>query len=115
MQRDMDLIREILLALEARDFARLNAVERTTQMYHNYLLVEAGLAVGNDFGADSNEIPQWRIHALTWKGHEFLESARDVSRWTKAKEIVREKAGSVSFDVLKKLLMDLMQGAIGIG
>ena len=60
--------------------------------YHVKLLYEAGLIEANEITA-ANYGPEWEPIALTWDGHEFLEAARDRSRWSKALEIVKEKSG----------------------
>jgi hypothetical protein len=54
------------------------------------------------------------IYRLTWEGHEFLDAARDDTRWKRAWTIVREKAGSVTVDVLKQVLTSLMKDALAL-
>ncbi|MBM4034844.1 MAG: DUF2513 domain-containing protein [Planctomycetes bacterium] len=120
MKRDLDLVRKILFAVEehASGFAPTDLhVEGYTKAqigYHAYLVVDAGLAQGEDVTDTDSEGPEWMITALTWKGHEFVEAARDDSRWERAKRMVADKGGSITFDLLKQLLTSLMKGALGL-
>lgn len=113
MERDMDLLREILLALEKAKFQPAHlyiplAVPGYTEeqvQYHLLLLSDAGLIEGirlNSF------LPR----RLTWDGHEFLDAARDKSRWTRAKKMVLEKAGVLSFEALRQVLLALVKQSL---
>lgn len=52
--------------------------------------------------------------ALTWSGHEFLDAARDEGRWTEAKRLTNEKAGSITMAALTQILTHLMTQALGM-
>jgi hypothetical protein len=114
MKRDMDLIRKILLAIEAHpnpcswdvplDFPDYSEKEIC---YHVNLLKEAGLIVADIKVALSGDI-YCKANSLTWDGHEFLEAARDDSRWEKVKSLVWEKTRSLPFEVLKAGLVKEM-------
>jgi hypothetical protein len=41
---------------------------------------------------------------MTWAGHDFLDAARDVSIWNKAKEHVLKPGFSWSFSILTEFL-----------
>jgi len=121
MKREMDLIREILLAIEAHPES--NAYDLNLSFadhsedevsYHCRLLVDAKL-IDADCSGIVGPFDLWEIKGLTWAGHEFLEASRDDSRWNKAKKIISEKTGSFSFEILKSILMDLMKGAVSGG
>jgi hypothetical protein len=76
------------------------------------LLQQAGLLEAQDLSSRDGMhfAPKW----LTWQGHEFLEAARDDSRWKKALELLRAKGGGLVFDVLKAVLVDgVKRAAIG--
>lgn len=115
MKRDMDLIREILLRLEEsgegeQTYQPISDIgySRERIRYHNYLLVDAGLAIGFDLGSDGTPLPQAATDALTWEGHEFLDAARDDNRWSRAKSVLAEVKG-FSFAVLKELLIGMIR------
>ena len=80
--------------------------------YHVKLLEEAGLLEIRDLSNLSGL--QYYPTRLTWAGHEFLDAARDDSRWQKAKRLVIEKAGSLSFELLKQALMKLLTENTGL-
>lgn len=118
MKRDMNLVREILFAIEDapydRRLAKLNLgskVEEEVVSYHVMLLAEAGLIEAQDLSARGGGL-DWRPSRLTWEGHEFLEAARDQSRWVKATELMKEKGGGMIFDTLKGLLVKLATDAV---
>lgn len=46
-----------------------------------------------------------------WLG-EFLDAARDDSRWKGATAMVRNKTGGIAFDVVKELLLHLAKSAV---
>jgi hypothetical protein len=117
MKRDMELARLILMRIEAQENYRDNIsceFEGYTEEqvhYHIMLLSEAGLVVA--INASSMQDIQWIPQRLTWQGHEFLDSARDNTIWSKAKEIMA-KTGGFAFEVAKPLLVDLLKQQIGL-
>jgi hypothetical protein len=121
MKRDKNLIREILLAVEASELGWAPGPEEyqiegyTDEQinYHALLIVDAGLAIGGDI----SEMPspaQGYISRLTWDGHEFLDVARDDSIWNQAQSIAKAKVGSVTMDMLKEILAELMKKTLGL-
>ena len=119
MKRDLDLIRQMLLAIEnaPAGFApelRIEGYADAQVGYHAYLLIDAGLARGADVTTHGSEGPEAIIQSLTWEGHEFIEAARDESRWKKAKDIAASKGGGLTLDVMKALLISLAKSALGL-
>ena len=113
MKRDMDLVREILLEVEswsnAFKWRKVVISERDPAEvgWHVGIMTDAGLLIGNRSGMEDG-----RVCRLTWEAHEFLDNARDPQRWEAAKKTVSEKAGAVSFDVFKALLIQLARKAV---
>jgi hypothetical protein len=116
MKRDMDLIRELLLKIEAgqNTFAPISsdmaaalgipieepmsreAAERLAG--HLELLEQGGLIeIEARMGAGT-----YHIGAITWAGHDFLDSVRDPKIWEKTKSGA-EAAGGFTVDLLKDL------------
>lgn len=103
MKRDMDVIRQILLAAEAHPEAYIYSfptdVKASGQMLQEHLrmLRDAGFLdyektlAGARFG--------WR---LTWNGHEFIDEIRDPEIWRKTKEGA-DKVGSWSIKLLGEI------------
>jgi hypothetical protein len=120
MRRDPDLIRKMVLSIEdhpsgwAPDKLEFEGYTDTQVGYHAWLLIDAGLARGQDTTSTGSGGPEGYIMSLTWAGHEFADAARDESRWTSAMGAVKEKGGTVTLGVLTQLLVSLMKGALGI-
>ena len=71
------------------------------------LLAQAGFIEAiDDNGPDTQG---WIPTGLTWQGHEFLEAARDDSRWNRTMAIVKQSGGAVALESIKTILKDLMK------
>jgi hypothetical protein len=111
MKRDMDLIRQILFELEKREprldyrFPEIQIEGHSKEeiVFHVMLLEEAGFIIARNDStmAGLNYTPI----RLTWDGHEFLDAARDDTRWNTAKDSMA-KAGGFVFEVAKILLIE---------
>jgi hypothetical protein len=117
MKRDMDLAREILLQIEAApspdSLVDITSPDHTEAevSYHVMLLAQAHLIEAYDFsGKDSGLL--WKPIRLRWEGHEFLEAARDDSRWERAKRLIREKGSGTVFSLLQEVLIKLATQAL---
>lgn len=89
VERDMDLIRDLLLMVEANpemdgthefQFASGAFPDRSPEevSYHLKKLIEAGFLHGNQHTA--------LVSSLTWNGHEFLDNIKDPGIWGKTKK-----------------------------
>jgi hypothetical protein len=109
MKRDMDLIRRILLAAEAmpdayvHDLKSPEGYEEHVVAHHIYLLGEAGLMNVADRSHSGSRGPEAMPISITWAGHEFLDDARDPTRWSAAM-VIAKKAGGFGLDVMTKIL-----------
>lgn len=100
MRLDKDLVREILLAVEAdagvaQGWITLDLPGRDADevSYHVMLLDEAGFIDNQDLR--TVESFEWQPKRLTYKGHEFLDVIRDGEVWRLTKAGA-EKAGGAS-------------------
>ena len=107
MKRDMELVRDILLAIEASNTSPLDRVPLQSPghseeeiSYHVELLARAGLIDAND--ASSFDGHCWYAKSLTWNGHEFLDAVRDPEVWRRTKEGA-SKAGNASIEFIWEL------------
>jgi len=73
-----------------------------------YLMGQAGLLSVADDTCLGSPSPSATPIAMTWEGHEFLELAREPSRWERAVEKVRRAGAAMTIDVLKTVLVNLM-------
>jgi hypothetical protein len=120
MKRDLELIRKMVLAIEAApsgyapDDLKFDGYTDAQVGYHAHLLIDAGLAKGEDVSELGSESPEGFISSLTWDGHEFADAARDETRWRKAMGVVQEKGGTVTIGALTQLLVSLMKSTLGL-
>lgn len=114
MKRDMNLIRLLLLRIERAEEVDLSEYSEDQRIYHSALLVEAGLVDGVVCkNADGHPSAVASIR-LTWKGHDFLDAARNESVWTKATGTLRAKGLSLTFDLFKEFLSLIIRREIGL-
>lgn len=130
LKRDIDLVREILLAIErdprmhggqtegamtwlaasAADFGLDRAVHSDEEVaYHVRMLIEEGFVTGR------KQFPL--VGALTWKGHEFLDTVRDGEIWRQTKDTAA-KAGAYSLQALFAIATEIAKQKLrdlGIG
>lgn len=109
MKRDMDLARDILLAIEKAS----EPVDATTLIgdggpsisevaFHVELLQAHGLmkaSVSRAFGQDSVRV---MLDSLTWEGYDYLDAIRSERVWAKAKKAISESVGDTSLSVIKE-------------
>lgn len=112
MRRDMDLIRELLLKLEAAkcdpnsvyifysgdDEISVDGFSHEEIEYHLSLIAEAGLVDQGGSGA----MEGFMFSRLSWAGHDFVDSVRSPEIWAKTKKGV-DAAGGLTLDLLKDL------------
>ena len=115
MKRDMELIRLLLLEVEGDEKPDLNKYSQDQQVYHMALLIEAelvkGAVIDDQDGITRSVIPI----RLTWKGHEFLDAARNPSIWNKAMDKMKSAGASLPLPVIQDLLISALKKAVGLG
>lgn len=121
--RDMDLIRESLLEIEKQQPSSypmdLDVEDYTPEAisFHVMLLAQGGYIEARkrrkDFSS-VNWVEEWKPIRSTWQGYEFLDAARNKTVWAKAKEVIRDKVGSVPFTVIQQLLVKLAAEHMGL-
>ena len=121
MRREMDLIRELLLKLEALPLRtgsvvhvmpddkeiRIDGFDAEAIEYHARLLVEAGLINPGT----SRTMQGITFKCLTWAGHDFLDSIRDPEIWAKTKKGATA-AGGFTIDLLRDLAKGFLRKQI---
>jgi Hypothetical protein (DUF2513) len=132
MKRDWDLLRWILDTAESfgggHPIVLTNGAQYSSAHYkldigersfeevceHVLLLGDAGLAEVRELERTYDGLSGVVIDRLTMAGHDFLDTARDESRWSKAMATVNEKGGSVTIGVLIQILSALMKQSFGL-
>lgn len=109
MKRNFDLIRQILLDVEAlppsKTLKEFNYPEYDAQTIdaHIELLAKENFIEVKTIKAFGGHV-QYEIKSLTWKGHDFVRPAKDKSIWDKVKETALSKTGTITLDLLLELL-----------
>lgn len=105
MKRDWDLIRMLLVELEASEgnlFTRdVSGYPEDAVNYHMGLLINAGLAEGECSTGIGSSGTTCRLKRLTWAGHEFLDGIRSKNAWNAVKKVAQDKGLALSFEVVK--------------
>lgn len=119
MKRDMDLARKILLMIEEYPEPdhliepEMEGYSTKVVSYHFKLLHQAGLIEADESPEIGVDLYWWAT-SLTWSGHEFLDASRDETRWKKAKDFALNKGGTLSFEILKQVLIHMTKQAMGM-
>lgn len=105
MKRDMDLVRELLLKLEAEPLDgnlwrlepdALGIADHSLDeiAYHLVLLIDGGLLDG-----EREQSGGFVARKLTWAGYDFLDSVRDAKVWRTTKDRMKA-AGGFTIEIL---------------
>lgn len=120
MKRDMDLVRHILIAAEAQENGYANGnpkIDGYTEEqigYHIYLMEQADLVEAANVSAMDNSSPSAILFSIKWKGHDFLDAAKSNTVWNQAKEKAKSVGGSLTFDLMKELLVATARNQLGL-
>jgi len=113
----MDLIRDVLLAIEKTN-EPISRIEPDIPCrsdkevaYHIMLLSQAGLIGAHDASTVGEDGFNWFATNLTWQGHEYLDTIRDPEIWRKTKEGA-QKVGGFSLDLMTALAKGLLKKKI---
>ncbi|MEO0738524.1 MAG: DUF2513 domain-containing protein [Cyanobacteria bacterium J06649_12] len=124
MNRDPELIREILLRVEELSIGQflanieIDGYGSDVIGEHVRLLQEAGFIDAQLSKASSSMgvtiVAGYAINRLLNDGHDFIENAKNDTVWKKAREQVAEKTGDVSLGVLKAVLAKTAMQILGL-
>src|ERR1043165_1581927 len=110
MNRDLNLIRSILLDIEAsppgepiRGF-QYDGREDAEILEHVQLLFDAGFIHGKVRKGHVGQLNACVVHRMTWAGQEFLAKAKNDTIWKKVLAQAEEKGMSTSMTVIGGLL-----------
>jgi hypothetical protein len=113
MERDVDLVREILIRIAALksqsdtvsnyDF---NGYNPGIVAFNMEIMAQAGL-INVDSIRHIDGHCDCFANSMTWAGNDMLDACRNDTIWNKAKSIVAKSGGMFSIEVLKKLLVQL--------
>jgi DNA-binding transcriptional ArsR family regulator len=111
MKRDMELIRKILVSMEAHaktmGFVALqfDGYSDDEVSYHIKLLADHGLIEATDCSTQYGFC--WRARRLRWEGHDLIEAIREESRWNSLKKWVTDAGKILTIETLKEAVKAL--------
>ena len=107
MQRNLDLVRDILLFVETKsataDYFKVQ-IDRYGQReinYHVYLLMQQEFITGTEPPLRHATVV---VTGLTWTGHEYLDTVRSDDVWKETKERLK---GTASFDLVLQIAKEV--------
>lgn len=121
MTRDWDLVRELLLEVEAAPAERPWSAESewatgkgATLYQHLKMLLGAGFITVDHHDVYHGGGELWHRVNLTWAGHEFLDTIRSDTVWKETKRRIASTVGSVSLSVLTEVAKQVAKGFLGL-
>ncbi len=118
MKRDLQLIKEILLYVEAHaeegsaPIGRIDLEGEYPQPEiagHVQLLIDAGFVDGKVYRTHSDG-SSYLVSRLSWSGSEFLDDARDARAW---RRVLRDVGYSASVSLVKVMLQKVRVELLG--
>jgi hypothetical protein len=124
MKRDMDLVRKILFKMQSDEkrssygHLKIDGYSEQQVNYHMKIMAQAGLLHVDLMEMPMPTTPSWQTsnagisyYSISWDGQEFLDVARDNTRWDKAKDAMAQ-AGGFALDVMKQLLIQYLKAEL---
>lgn len=119
MKRNWDIIRDVLIEVEALDNARLETIQygpvrdsdEPQKDAHGVLLWKAGFIEGVDASNTGGDAVI--VQGLTWTGHDLLETIQSQAVWERIKVIAKDKGIELTFDSVKALGKMALTAIIG--
>jgi hypothetical protein len=118
MQRDWELIRQILFQVESlpagesTQALQVDGFDQSTITEHVRVLVNKGLLAGKVY--DTYDGSNYLITGINWEGHDFLDNARNDTIWKKVMAESKAKGTSTTMVVLSGLLTKAAQKYAGL-
>ena len=106
MKRDLDLVRQILLQIEALPAGppaqyRTSEIEDPVLLAHFELVLASGLVIGKIARSQGARGDVISISGLTWEGHEWVEMVRSEAVWNETKATLLDGPGALTYDLTK--------------
>ncbi|WP_432646630.1 DUF2513 domain-containing protein [Mitsuokella sp.] len=124
MKRDLDLMRNILLRIEAFDPKCGHAIRLLTfkdlcddlpmLSLQIELLIDAGfIEVDSEIALD-DYTKDFIISRITFAGYEYLDSVRNDTIWESVKKRLASIGGEASIDIVKSLASSMLLKQLGL-
>lgn len=113
MNRDMDLIRLVLLKACTDDpNGAIDGYGDDEIRYHRKLAIEKGLLTG--FVMESHDRPSRIprnvvVKDVTWEGHDFIDAIRSDTNWNKVKEFLMAAGKQVTLETVMQAIREIFR------
>ena len=120
MKRDMELVRAILLAMEAHaagfapDTFTIRGYDQEVIQHHVWLMEQGGLVTASDVTVQGEAGPVALPGSITWAGHDFLDTVRNDNVWRKVKAELKDRGISLPFSLLQALAIKIAASLVGL-
>jgi len=120
MKRDLELVRKILLAMEAHDagFApdhfTIAGYDQEVIGHHVWLMGQGALVTAVDVTAMGDRSPVALPGSITWTGHDFLDTVRNETVWSKVKIHLKDHALTLPFALVQDLAIKYAKSLAGL-
>jgi hypothetical protein len=120
MKRDMDLVRRILLAMDAYEHGyappgfTIAGYDQEVIGHHVWLMEQGKLITAVATTAMGDPSPVAIPLTITWAGHDFLEAVRNDSVWSRVKTELKDRGLSLPFTLLQDLALKILASHIGL-
>ena len=119
MKRDLDLVRQLMLQIEALPAAppvqyRMSEIEDPVLLAHLEMLIEAELVNGRISRSQGARGDVISVSGLTWQGHEWVEMVRSQSLWNEVKSAVLDGGGVLTFELTRAMAAKLLRARLAL-
>lgn len=119
MKRDLDLVRQLLLQIEALPAGppvqyRTGEIEDPALLAHFELVIAAGLVNGKLARSQGARGDVISISGLTWEGHEWIEMVRSQAVWSETKAALLEGAGALTYELTKEVAARILRARLAL-
>jgi hypothetical protein len=119
MKRDLDLVRQLMLQIEALPAAppvqyRMSEIEDPVLLAHLEMLIEAGLVNGRISRSQGARGDVISVSGLSWQGHEWIEMVRSQSLWNEVKSAVLDGGGVLTFELTKAVAAKIFRARLSL-
>jgi hypothetical protein len=119
VKRDLDLMRDLLLKIEALPAGpaaqyRMDEVDDPVLLAHLEMLLASGLVNGTISRSHGSRGDIIAIAGLTWDGHEWIEAVRDARVWDETKRTCLENGGVLTFDLARAVAKRIHRIRLGL-
>ena len=120
LKRNLDLLRLLLLEIENIDDISFDSSRLThlsapiTVYYHIHLLYEVGFIEALPYSSNACPIPMYKILWITNAGHDYLDSIRNNSVWSKTKSLLSSSGTNLALHVVQDIATKVLLSSLHV-